>query len=158
MKAKNSISSTNLNSYSFNIVVIKCSITKVFTGSTTQNYDVGDGSVICNYATTLFYSTNCTGKTISLSAKLADGSTLPTWIVFNSALPSFTVATSTPGDANVYNLKIIATLNDGVSTKDETATLTLTVSSCTISKTWTPTSTTHAYTVGDATKTIDYSG
>ncbi len=135
--------------------VTACTITKTWTGSTTtHSYTVGDSALSIDYSSTLSYATSCSGKTITLTATLSDGSALPSWITFNSAGPSFSVSTSDPDDADSYNIKIIATLNDGVGTKDETATLTLSSSVsgvpvvCEITNTITSISKEHVYQVG----------
>ena len=106
-----------------------CTITKTWTGTTTSHaYTVGDSALSIDYTSLLSYATSCAGKTITLTAKFANGTALPSWITFTPSGPSFSVATSDTNNAASYSIKIIATLNDGVSTKDETATLTLTSS------------------------------
>ncbi|MBN3051166.1 tandem-95 repeat protein, partial [Pectobacterium brasiliense] len=50
------------------------------------------------------------GDTLTLSATLADGSTLPSWITFNPATGTFS---GTPGNADVGSLSIRVTATDG---------------------------------------------
>ncbi|WP_395303195.1 putative Ig domain-containing protein [Pectobacterium polonicum] len=50
------------------------------------------------------------GDTLTLSATLADGSPLPSWITFNAATGTFS---GTPGNADVGNLSIRVTATDG---------------------------------------------
>ncbi|MBI0432194.1 putative Ig domain-containing protein, partial [Pectobacterium parmentieri] len=63
------------------------------------------------------------GDTLTLSATLADGSPLPSWITFNPATGTFS---GTPGNGDVGNLTIKVTANDGDASVSTTFSLTVT--------------------------------
>ncbi len=63
------------------------------------------------------------GDALSYSAKLADGSMLPTWLQFNSATRTFT---GTPDDAQVGTLSIMVTAADAGASVNQTFDLTVT--------------------------------
>ncbi|WP_240354376.1 putative Ig domain-containing protein, partial [Pectobacterium brasiliense] len=58
------------------------------------------------------------GDTLTLSATLADGSPLPSWITFNPATGTFS---GTPGNADVGSLSIRVTATDGSNTSISTS-------------------------------------
>ncbi|MEI7341671.1 putative Ig domain-containing protein, partial [Pectobacterium brasiliense] len=66
-----------------------------------------DGSL--NFAIPAGTFTDPDGDTLSLSATLADGSPLPSWIIFNPATGTFS---GTPGNADVGSLSIRVTATD----------------------------------------------
>ncbi|WP_240353981.1 putative Ig domain-containing protein, partial [Pectobacterium brasiliense] len=63
------------------------------------------------------------GDTLSLSATLANGSALPSWLTFNSATGTFS---GTPGNADVGTLSIKVTANDGSASVSTTFSLAVT--------------------------------
>ncbi|WP_392431364.1 putative Ig domain-containing protein [Yersinia sp. HM-2024] len=63
------------------------------------------------------------GDTLTLSATLADGSPLPAWLSFNAATGTFS---GTPGNADVGNLSIKVTANDGDASVSTSFSLTVT--------------------------------
>ncbi|MFW5411213.1 putative Ig domain-containing protein [Pectobacterium brasiliense] len=63
------------------------------------------------------------GDTLSLSATLANGSALPSWLTFNSATGTFS---GTPGNADVGTLSIKVIANDGNASVSTTFSLTIT--------------------------------
>ncbi|WEF10710.1 putative Ig domain-containing protein [Pectobacterium actinidiae] len=63
------------------------------------------------------------GDTLTLSATLANGSPLPTWLSFNPATGTFS---GTPGNADVGSLSIKLTANDGDTSVSTTFALTVT--------------------------------
>ncbi|WP_025919561.1 putative Ig domain-containing protein [Pectobacterium parmentieri] len=63
------------------------------------------------------------GDTLTLSATLADGSPLPSWITFNPATGTFS---GTPANGDVGNLTIKVTANDGDASVSTTFSLTVT--------------------------------
>ena len=62
------------------------------------------------------------GDTLTLSATLADGSALPSWLAFNPATGTFS---GTPGNADVGNLSIKVTASDGDASVSTSFTLTV---------------------------------
>ncbi|MBN3244531.1 putative Ig domain-containing protein, partial [Pectobacterium brasiliense] len=58
------------------------------------------------------------GDTLTLSATLADGSPLPSWITFNPATGTFS---GTPGNGDVGSLSIRVTATDGSNTSISTS-------------------------------------
>ncbi|WGL28545.1 putative Ig domain-containing protein [Pectobacterium brasiliense] len=67
-----------------------------------------DGSL--NFTVPAGTFTDPDGDTLTLSATLADGSPLPSWLSFNAATGTFS---GTPGNSDVGNLSIKVTANDG---------------------------------------------
>ncbi|MER3384159.1 putative Ig domain-containing protein [Pectobacterium aroidearum] len=65
------------------------------------------------------------GDTLTLSATLANGSPLPSWITFNPATGTFS---GTPGNGDIGNLSIKVTANDGDASISTTFSLTVTPS------------------------------
>ncbi|MFJ5367562.1 putative Ig domain-containing protein, partial [Pectobacterium punjabense] len=63
------------------------------------------------------------GDTLTLSATLADGSPLPSWITFNPATGTFS---GTPGNSDIGILSIKVTANDGDASASTTFNLTVT--------------------------------
>ncbi|MGL9719656.1 putative Ig domain-containing protein [Symbiopectobacterium sp.] len=63
------------------------------------------------------------GDTLTLTATLADGSPLPGWLSFNAATNTFS---GTPGNADVGNLSIKVTANDGAASVSTSFSLTVT--------------------------------
>ncbi|AOR63733.1 putative Ig domain-containing protein [Pectobacterium wasabiae] len=63
------------------------------------------------------------GDTLTLSATRADGSPLPSWLTFNTTTGTFS---GTPGNADVGNLTIKITANDGDASVSTTFSLTVT--------------------------------
>ncbi|WP_442910747.1 putative Ig domain-containing protein, partial [Kluyvera sp. CHPC 1.2972] len=62
------------------------------------------------------------GDTLTLSATLADGSSLPTWLHFDPATHTFT---GTPGNSDVGSISIKVTANDGDASVSTTFSLTV---------------------------------
>ncbi|MBE5216031.1 putative Ig domain-containing protein, partial [Pectobacterium quasiaquaticum] len=63
------------------------------------------------------------GDTLTLSATLADGSPLPSWLSFNAATGTFS---GTPANGDVGNLSIKVTANDGDASVSTSFSLTVT--------------------------------
>ncbi|RYC47045.1 putative Ig domain-containing protein [Pectobacterium zantedeschiae] len=84
---------------------------------------VQDGSL--NFTVPPGTFTDPDGDTLTLSATLADGSPLPSWITFNPATGTFS---GTPGNSDIGNLSIKVTANDGDASISTTFSLTVTPS------------------------------
>ncbi|MEQ9903666.1 putative Ig domain-containing protein [Pectobacterium aroidearum] len=80
-----------------------------------------DGSL--NFTVPAGTFTDPDGDTLTLSATLANGSTLPSWLTFNPATGTFT---GTPGNSDVGTLSIKVTANDGSASVSTTFNLTIT--------------------------------
>ncbi|MBN3263429.1 putative Ig domain-containing protein, partial [Pectobacterium brasiliense] len=80
-----------------------------------------DGSL--NFTVPAGTFTDPDGDTLTLSATLANGSPLPSWLTFNPATGTFT---GTPGNADVGNLTIKVIANDGNASVSTTFSLTVT--------------------------------
>ncbi|ACT11526.1 MULTISPECIES: putative Ig domain-containing protein [Pectobacterium] len=84
---------------------------------------VQDGSL--NFTIPAGTFTDPDGDTLTLSATLANGSPLPSWITFNPATGTFS---GTPGNGDIGNLSIKVTANDGDASISTTFSLTVTPS------------------------------
>ncbi|KGA25466.1 hypothetical protein KS44_01380 [Pectobacterium brasiliense] len=80
-----------------------------------------DGSL--NFTVPAGTFTDPDGDTLTLSATLANGSPLPSWLTFNPATGTFT---GTPGNSDVGTLSIKVTANDGSASVSTTFSLTVT--------------------------------
>ncbi|MBA0215754.1 putative Ig domain-containing protein, partial [Pectobacterium brasiliense] len=80
-----------------------------------------DGSL--NFTVPAGTFTDPDGDTLTLSATLANGSPLPSWITFNPTTGTFS---GTPGNGDIGNLSIKVTANDGDASISTTFSLTVT--------------------------------
>ncbi|WP_225181538.1 putative Ig domain-containing protein [Pectobacterium aroidearum] len=80
-----------------------------------------DGSL--NFTVPAGTFTDPDGDTLTLSATLANGSPMPSWLTFNPATGTFT---GTPGNSDVGTLSIKVTANDGSASVSTTFNLTIT--------------------------------
>ncbi|MFJ5366847.1 putative Ig domain-containing protein, partial [Pectobacterium punjabense] len=92
----------------FGLTVTNVNDAPVVSGSVPPQILAQGGSLNLTLPTGLFSDPDV-GDTLTLSATLADGSPLPSWITFNAATGTFS---GTPGNADVGNLSIRVTATD----------------------------------------------
>ncbi|WP_323640787.1 putative Ig domain-containing protein, partial [Pectobacterium polonicum] len=95
-------------STTFGLTVTNVNDAPVVSGSVAPQTIAQGGGLNFTLPTGLF--TDPDGDTLTLSATLANGSPLPSWITFNATTGTFS---GTPGNADVGNLSIRVTATDG---------------------------------------------
>ncbi|MCW2475287.1 putative Ig domain-containing protein [Candidatus Symbiopectobacterium sp. NZEC151] len=108
-------------STTFGLTVTNVNDAPVVSGTIPPQSVAQDGSF--NFTVPAGTFTDPDGDTLTLSATLADGSPLPSWLSFNAATGTFS---GTPGNGDVGNLSIKVTANDGDASVSTTFGLTVT--------------------------------
>ncbi|MCW2479894.1 putative Ig domain-containing protein [Candidatus Symbiopectobacterium sp. NZEC135] len=108
-------------SITFSLTVTNVNDAPVVSGTIPAQSVAQDGSL--NFTVPAGTFADPDGDTLTLSATLADGSALPSWLSFNPATGTFS---GTPANGDVGNLSIRVTANDGDASVSTTFSLTVT--------------------------------
>ncbi|WP_420066124.1 DUF4347 domain-containing protein [Pectobacterium colocasium] len=114
-------SAFSANSAQASLMVTSVNDAPVVSGTLTPQSVAQGGSLSFTLPSGLF--TDPDGDTLTLSATLADGSPLPSWLSFNAATGTFS---GTPANGDVGNLSIKVTANDGDASVSTSFSLTVT--------------------------------
>ena len=127
MMTLSAINSKNTSIYldAYFTVYVYCGITESYTGATSENYTIGNGSQSFSFSSLSYTSTCSPTYSFSYTSSLANGSPLPSFITFNPTTMQYTVNTNNTSLAGSYTFEVDAKMNDPLASSNSIFTWTI---------------------------------